>query len=196
MEVVAQADGTTLFVDYDNLYQLTLPQDWLAIPLTEEDMQAALDSAAQTNPEYATLAESFKGLDSSIFRLIALDTNQEVKSSSKPTFLMIYCVDDPLASSMPMAAVTAMIEDNVLTDATIISWDARTNSNGVEVGINDASQYMTMPSGDNVNVRVKIISFQANQRLILVHILTPIEYGDQVLPPMESIIETIKVTGK
>src|SRR5512139_1309782 len=33
-----QSDGSTLFVDYDNQYQLNIPKTWFLIPLSSDDI--------------------------------------------------------------------------------------------------------------------------------------------------------------
>src|SRR5262245_28239495 len=38
----AQSDGSTLFIDYDNKYQVTLPKDWVTIPMTKANLDAAI----------------------------------------------------------------------------------------------------------------------------------------------------------
>ncbi len=194
VEVVDLADSSTQFIDHDNRYQLTLPMDWLIVPVNQKDLQASLDKAAQNNPEFADLADGFRDIDPDTFRGVAFNTQRKLVDASSPTFLMILTISDPVAGSMPMDFVTAMIEDNILKGAKIISWDVKTNSSGIEIGINDAANNMPLPTGNTVYVRTKIISFQANRKLILVQCFTPAKFGDEVLPPLEDIIDTIELT--
>ena len=69
------SDGSTLFIDYDNQYQLTLPENWVIIPLVKEDLEAVLDQMAEENPDLAKAAEAFKGLDSNILPMVSLNSN-------------------------------------------------------------------------------------------------------------------------
>lgn len=187
------SSGGTSVIDYDNKYQLELPQEWVVIDLTQEDISKALDQAARQDPQLAEMAQGFKHLDPDIIRLIGLSRTRKYKSNSYPTLLSIAAVADPIASSMPMSFVTAMIEDKVLQGATNTSWEVKTNINGIEIGIVQGSMRFPSATGGRTDVRTKVIAFQSDKKLIMVQIITPREFGDEVLPAADQIIDTIKL---
>ncbi len=186
-------DGTTFVKDYDNKYELELPQEWVVVPLTKEDLANGLEQAARDNPDFSQMAEAFKQMDPAIIRLIGLDKNIKYDSNSYPTLLSITTISDEVASSMPMAFVTAMIEDNVFKGSRDTTWDVKENVNGVEIGIVQGTLKAPTPTGNKVDVVEKALAFQSNHKLILIEILTPKEYGSQVLPAADQIIDTIQL---
>lgn len=189
-----QADGSTLLVDYDNKYHLLLPVDWMAIPLTADDMAQAMQQAGKEDPDFVEMAQAFQEMDPDIIRLIGLNANRKYSGASFPTLLTITAFSDAIASTMPMAFVTAMIEDNILTGASNLSWDVINNENGVEVGVVNGIKTITAPNGLKVVVAERVIAFQTKDKLIIIDVVTPKEYGDDVFLPFEGIIDSIKTS--
>jgi len=189
----SQPDGTTRVKDYDNHYELTLPKNWVVIPLTREDLARLAEQAAAQNPEFADTLEAFKKLDPETFRLIGLNSDRKYQSGQYPTILSITAISDPVASNMPMSFVTALIEDNVLKGAKDTTSEVETNLNGMEIGIVQGSIKIENPQGGSANTRTKVIIFQANKKLIMIQIITPAEFGDEVLAAADQVIDTIKL---
>jgi hypothetical protein len=172
---------------------LTLPPNWAVIPLTREDLTRLIEQAAEQNPEYAETVEAFKKMDPDTFRLIGLNGDRKYKSGQYPTIVSITAIADPVAGSMPMSFVTAMIEDYVLKGSTDTAWDVKTNANGVEIGIVQGSLKIAGPQGGTINTKTKVIAFQANKKLIMVQFITPSEFAAEVLTAADQIIDTIKL---
>jgi hypothetical protein len=161
------------------------------IPLTEDDISEAVDRVSEANPDAAEMAQAFKqmGLD---IKMMGANSEREYAHADYPTILVVYCLPAPMEGEMPMAFVTALIEDDLLQGATIIASDSKINANGVDVGITDATDTVTSPNGSDTLLRIKVISFQMNKKLILTQIMTPKQYGDDVMPPMDGIVDTIE----
>lgn len=189
-----QADGTTFIIDYDNRYQLDLPVDWIVIPLTMDDLTETLEQASKEDPDFTGMAKAFKEMDPDIIRLIGLNANRKYTSAKTPTMLTITAFSDAIASTMPMAFVTAMIEDNILTGASDLSWDVINNKNGVEVGIVNGIKTITAPNGRRVVVAEQVVAFQTKDKLIILDVVTPREFENDILPPFEEIIDSIKTS--
>jgi hypothetical protein len=189
----SQADGATLVRDYDNHYELTLPKNWVVIPLTREDLTRLVEQAAAQNPEFADTLEAFKKLDPETFRLIGLNSDQKYEGGQYPTIMSITAISDPVAASMPMSFVTALVEDNVLKGSKDSTWEVVTNTNGLEIGVVEGSLAVQIPQGGTAKTRTKMIVFQANKKLIMIQIITPTEFGAEVLPAADQIIDTIRL---
>jgi len=54
-----QADGSTVFIDFDNKYQLTLPSGWIVIPLDQNDLGNLLNNVSSQHPDFAEAAQAF-----------------------------------------------------------------------------------------------------------------------------------------
>ncbi len=191
--VEEQTSGESLVTDYDNNYQFLLPSKWKVVFSTQEDLQQAIDFVRKKDPEYAKMVESFKDVDPDIFRLVAVNIDRKYVSSKFPSALTINAFNDPLASSMPMEFVTAMIEDNILKGATSTSWDVISNANKVEVATVRGIRTITAPNGIHATVAELVIAFRANKKLVVIEIATPKEFKEAILKPFDNIIDSIKV---
>jgi hypothetical protein len=189
-----QADGSTFITDYDNHYLYILPANWKVPFISQKDLQEAVQADANSDPELADFVDQFKDLDPDIFRLAALNVDRKyLDSAGAPTLLTANAYEDPIASTMPMAFVTAMIEDNILKDARNTSWEVTNSGNGVEVGIVTGENTFNFSNGVNVNVEQIVIAFQANQKIIIIEIAAPQGYGDEILASFDGMIDSIKV---
>lgn len=189
-----QADGTTLITDYDNHYQYILPENWEVAFTSQKDLQHAVRADASTDPEIANLVEQFRNIDPDIFRLAAINVDLKYfDTAGTPTVLTANAYEDRMANTMPMAFVTAMIEDNILKDARSTSWDVIESGNGVEVGVVTGENTFSFSDGININIKMIVIAFQANNKLIIIEIATPQGYGEEILESFHSMIDSLKV---
>lgn len=193
--VHSQSSGTTLVQDWDNHFELTLPRSWVAIPLTKQDLDRLLEQVASQDPEFGKVAQQFKQMDPNIIRLFGLNSDRKYSKGEYPTLVSVTALADPVLSSMPMAFVTAVIEDKVLVGAKDTTWEVKKNANGVEVGIVQGSLKIHAPLGTTVNTKAKVIAFQVNKKLIMMEFVTPTQFGAEVLPAVDQIIDTIQLTG-
>ena len=188
-----QANGSTHIIDYDNHYQYILPENWKVVFTSQKDLKDAMQSQAGTDPDLADMEEQFKELDPDIFRLAALNVDRKYVNLGSPTLLTANAYEDAIASSMPMAFVTAMIEDNILKDARSTDWEVINNGNGVEVGIVTGENTFRFDDGLNINVEQIVIAFQANKKLIVIEIAAPQGFGDEIRASFKSMIDSIKI---
>jgi hypothetical protein len=100
---------------------------------------------------------------------------------------------DSVAGTMPMAFVTAMIEDNILAGATSTSWDIRNNANQVEVGIVGGTRTISTSNGIHGTFAELVIAFQANKKLIAIEIATPPKFAEQIFAAFDDMIDSIRV---
>ncbi len=192
VQIETQADGAILVKDYDNLYQLKLPSDWVVVPVDTEDLQETLEQAIPKNPDFAKIIDIIMDMDPEVIRLVGLYKNPKLSSQSDPTLLLVNTIEDSMASAMPMAAVTAMIEDEVLPDAKNTTWNVKTNAGGVEVGMVQGTTVFDSDSGDSMQTVELVIAFQSNHKLIMLHLMIPKENREAVLPATDLIIDSIQ----
>ena len=120
-----QSDGTTLFVDYDNQFQLNLPDAWLVIPLSSDDITDILEKLSEENPEFKGTAEAFAQMDPDLIRVIAVNEDTKYLVNGFSTNLTVTAVEDKVMSSMPLDFVTGVVEESLKQGgATIISNEA------------------------------------------------------------------------
>ncbi len=190
-----QADGTTLFVDLDNYYQILFPKYWEPLVLSQKNEMVESPGASAEYPWLKEYIEDLLTSDADAIRMFSLNTQFKYLNGDFPTFLMIFTETDALVVGAPMAMVTAWVEDNLLDEDTNLSWDVRTNSSGVEVGINDGTRRLE-EENNYTDIRERVLSFQTADHLIMIEITSPENLADSLVPGMESILDSIQVDAQ
>jgi hypothetical protein len=179
------ADGSTLFIDYDNKYQFVMPEEWIVIPLDQDGLTDLLDKIAQDNPEQAETAEVFKSLDTDVFRMAALNVNPEYIIADFGTNITVAAFKDDMMAAMPLSFVTGVLEESFIQSGAKVLTEGVNeieNNNGVEVQYIDIEQ-----TADNVKVTQRLVVFQTDDALISITISVPSQFKDEVLPVSETI---------
>ena len=191
VESQEQADGSVVFVDYDNKYQLTLLSTWVAIPVTKGDLNDAINELASAKPELAEAAEQFKDLDANVIRLVALNGNPDyIKGGGAPN-MIITAFPDAVMATMPLSFVTGAMEEGLTQQGfTIITEGVNTieNTNGVEVQYIDLEQTV-----EGTVITQRILFFQTKEKLIMVTFTTQTEFSEAIFAEAELIGATIEL---
>lgn len=192
-----QADGSKLFTDYDNQFQVTLPKGWVILPLSSKDLADILESAADETPELKDMAKALKNLDPDVIRVMAFNKNSKYNASGFATNLIVTAAEDKVMTTMPMDFVMGYLEDYITQQGgqqVSTKSSITTNPNGVEIGTIDYIQTTPTAVGTKVSVHVKAIVFQAGDKLITVQLTTPKQYAEELSPIMDQIKDSIKLT--
>jgi hypothetical protein len=189
-----QADGSTLFTDYDNQYQLTLPQDWFILPFSSEDMADILKSMSDKNPEFKQMAQSFKNLDPGVIRIMALKIDSKYVQAGAAPSLSVLAIDNKVMNSMPMDFVLGALEESFKQQGADVSssGSTMTNANGVEMGSIDYQQMVPSPLGSKIPIRYRTILFQSGDKMIMVQLGVPKDFTEVFLPVMDQIADSVK----
>jgi hypothetical protein len=187
------SDGSTLFIDYDNKYQITLPEDWVIIPVVKEDLDAMLEDLARTDPDMARAAEAFKNLDADVLRMAALNRQTKYLTGGYASNITVTAIQDPVLSVMPLSFITGALEQSftqqgikVLTTGV----NPIENASGMEVEYMDLEQALS-----GFRVLQRVLAFQSNEKLILITISTTSQHKDEIFQVAEQIggsLELIK----
>ena len=187
------SDGSTRFIDYDNQYQMTLPENWVIIPLVKEDLEAMLERTAKDNPDLAKAAEAFKGLDSNVLRMVALNSNPEYLAGGYASNITVASLDDPLFSAMPLSFITGALEQSFNQQGVkVLTAGVNTidNASGVEVEYIDLEQ--------NINsspVRQRLIVFQSNKKLIMITVSTLARFEQEIFGVADQIGASVELVN-
>ena len=189
-------DNSTLFFDYDNKYKLILPKGWIVIPLNADDLSEAISGLAETNPELSKIAEAFKQLDPDMIRVVALNEDPKYIYNGFATNVIVTAIEDDMLSAMPVAFVTGVLEgsleDNghtILTSGANIIYSA----SGIEIGIVETAQKAPTSTGSTVDVQSRFLVFQANNKLLIVQLITPKQFSEELFPVMDEIGDTVEL---
>lgn len=191
-----QANGSILFIDYDNKYQLVIPEGWFVIPLSSEDIGDILNNMAGENPDFKETAETFKQLDPDVIRVIAVNKSSKYIYKGYSTNITVTAIEDKLASSMPLDFLTGALEESLKQQgARLLSSGnlATTNANGVEIGMFDFQQSTPTYTGANIEARAKTVIFQTNDKLIMIQLAIPQQFAEELLPVLDTVTDSLKL---
>jgi len=195
-EVLDQPDGSMVFIDYDNKFEITLPADWFILPLSAKDIGDIMSEAESENPDLQEAVEAFKQLDPDVIRVIAINKDSKYIYRGFSSNISVTALKDELLSAMPVVFVTGVLESQLEQGgATIVPVEnlSITNSNGVEVGLLEFKQTAPTASGANITAQSKVLIFQAGGALINIQIAVPEQFASELFPVMDAIAESIKV---
>ncbi len=185
INVEKQSDGTTLFIDYDNKYQLTFPKDWTVIPFKKDDFTNVISKLAEENPQLAAAAQSFKDMDPNVFRLVALNTDSKYVMNTFASNLNITAYADQLLGSMPLEFVTGALEEQFKKNGlTVLTNGVNVveNSHGVNIEYIDTER---TAKGSKIVQRVLV--FQSNQKLVMIAFTTLPQFSKDVFAEGDAI---------
>jgi hypothetical protein len=191
-----QADGSKLFTDYDNQFQVTLPEGWVILPLSSKDLADIVESAAEENPELKDTAALLKDLDPEVIRVMAFNKNHKYNINGFTTNMIVMAINDKVMTTMPMDFVMGMLEESVKQQGgVLLSTDnnVTTNANDVEIGSFEFKRTMPTALGTNVPVRIKAIVFRSADRLIMIQLSAPQQFGEELSPVMDQIKDSVKL---
>lgn len=189
-----QSDGSILFTDYDNQYQLSIPADWFVLPLGADDIAEIMDKVSEENPDLKESAEAFKRLDPDVIRVIALHKDSKYMVNGFGTNLSVTAIKDNLMASMPVTFVTGAMEEQLERGgATIIEQEELfvTSASGVEVGVIEFIQDAPTSTGKTVRVQSRLLVFQSGKTLILVQLAVPQKFAKELFPIMKDVANSI-----
>jgi len=191
-----QADGSTLFIDYDNQFQFVIPADWFVIPLSTGDLAEILDNLAEESPELSESAELFSQLDSDVIRVIALNDDPKYVANDFASNLSVTALADELMSSMPIDFVTGAVEEQLAQQgAELLSEHELSvvNANGVEIGSFSFEQSTFTATGATIQIRSKTFIFQSDGKLVMMQLVAPVEFSDELLPKLDGMADSVKL---
>jgi hypothetical protein len=192
-----QADGSKLFTDYDNQFKMKLPEGWIILPLSSQDLADIVESVSKENPDFKDAAAVLKDLDPDVIRVMAFNKNPKYNVNGFTTNLIVMAINDKVMTTMPMDFVMGMLEESVKQqDGVLLSTDNNltTNANDVEIGSFEFKRTMPTALGTNVPVRIKAIVFRSADRLVMVQLTAPQQFGEELMPVMDQIIESVRLS--
>jgi hypothetical protein len=190
-----QADGSTLFIDYDNQYQLNLPATWLVIPLSSDDIADILKEVSEKNPAFEDTAKLWAQLDPDVIRVVAVNEDKKYISNGYATNITVTAIEEKLLSSMPLDFVTGAMEESLKQQgATLVPNQelAAKNAHGVEIGSFEYQQTTPTASGATVQVHAKALVFQAGNKLIMIQLAVPKQFAKELSPVVSQIKDSVQ----
>ncbi len=188
------ADGTSVVRDVGNAYQFTLTQEWMVIPVAQEDIDRATQASPAPDAEFLRLAQSLYEKKSDAFRLIGMNTDTKFAKGASPSLVLVTAIPDEVAARLPGTELAKMIQTTVFSDANAnsVQQDVVRNANGLDVAVVDGPYDYYSTQGATLQTRCRVMGFASNSRVILIQFITPNEFGAELLSRTDQIVDTIK----
>lgn len=189
-----RADGISVVRDVGNAYEFSLSPEWMVIPVSPEHIDRATQASPALDAEFLRLAQKLSDSKTDAFRLIGLNTDSKYAKAENPTLLLVTAIPDRVSASLPMPKLAQMIQETVFADATgnDVQQDVVQNSTGLQLVVVEGPYDYYSTQGETLKTRSKVIAFQANYRVILIQFITPVEFGADVLPGADEVVDTIR----
>ncbi len=189
-----RADGTSVVRDVGNAYQFTLTQEWMVIPVAQEDIDRATQASPAPDAEFLRLAQSLYEKKSDAFRIIGMNTDTKFAKATSPSLVLVTAIPDDTAAALPGTELAKMIQTTVFSDAnaSTVQQNVIRNTNGLDVAVVDGPYDYYSTQGATLSTRCRVMGFASNSRVILIQFITPTEFGSDLLSRTDQIIDTIK----
>lgn len=189
------ADGSIEFTDPATGYRLVLPAGWLVLDLGAEDMQQALEEAAELNPQFSPLIESFGALAVQGIRLMAMDLDPQALTVGYPTNIVVVTLEGMALPLDYLLEATALSIEGLFQGAELISYEMIDDLNGSPAGRIDLRMPLTTSPGSSSTVRATWILLASGDRLMEFILQAEDGLYAGAEPQLEGIIQSIELIG-
>ncbi|NOZ72655.1 MAG: hypothetical protein GXP38_12220, partial [Chloroflexi bacterium] len=190
--LITQEDGSTLFLDRDSGYQLTIPADWIVIPLGEGDYESLLQVGADTiNVDQNLLDMLLSQADTTNALFMAWNFDSATLSDSGvPTITLI---KQELPGKVPTEFVlkaSAQSMPKLLAGAEVLSSDMVENAQGVNLGVIEILLPTSEESGGDT-IYEKLALLVNNSTMFNLTTVVDQKFRDTIEPIFDEVIDSI-----
>lgn len=193
MTLDEQADGSTLYRDYDSGIEMSIPASWVTMSANMEDFQESLAQLSDENPEIASAMQVLSGMDADVFRVIAFDT--ENYTPSYVTNFTVIQAEDAMSASLPMSTLTEMTAQQLASQypsATMLGSGVTRTSSGVEAGYLELELPLNLQDGTVFEAYQKQYYLTHDAYIIVVTFATPRELGATTVVSFDEIMDQLQ----
>lgn len=188
-------DGSNIFTDFLGGYQLTVPAPWLALRIDSPEYDAALTLPEASNPAIQRSLSTIQAQDPDVFRLFALDVNEEHLDGGFVTNINLVW-DQQEKLSLPNDARLAEIADalpSAVEGTEVLYFEVRTSQSGVPYGVITSQMRGVTQDGTNLVIRQKMVFFDLPVGALSITLSTTETLLETIEPSFDAMIETFAV---
>lgn len=188
-------DGSNVFTDFLGGYQLTVPAPWLALRIDSPEYDAVLTLPEASNPAIQRSLSTIQAQDPDVFRLFALDVNEEHLDGGFVTNINLVW-DQQEKLSLPNDARLAEIADalpSAVEGTEVLYFEVRTSQSGVLYGVITSQMRGVTQDGTNLVIRQKMVFFDLPVGALSITLSTTETLLETIEPSFDAMIETFAV---
>ena len=163
-----QSDGSTLFIDYDGNYQITIPPEWLLVIAQKEDIDELLE-AFPSDSDFIPFIEGIRDSQDETLRAfifnfdnISEDYTPNINIGYQAGGLMSRMTTDEIVDTF-INVLPAIIPDLNIVDSGITN-----TSSGIEVGFLKATWELELANGLRMEIRQKQVYINNGEGVITI----------------------------
>ncbi len=191
-----QPDGTTLFTDYDNKYEVVFPAGWTAISLTPDDLNNLFGYASKTNPELENTISALKSMDPKIFRIFAFDFRKDHMINGFASSINIAAQDNNIMNGMSLQNLvdtTTQSLPQIYKGMKVISSKVTTGPSNIPLGVIETNMSIKSGTGSRVPVYEQLVIIKMPEVVVTITIAVPTSSRANILPEFQEVIDSIKI---
>jgi hypothetical protein len=195
---IEQSDGTTLFTDYDNKYDVVFPKGWVVTGLNSDDLNSLLQLTSKNNPDLEQMITLLKSMDPKVFRIFAFDFQPDHMVNGFTTNVNIVVENNSIVNAMTLQELvdaTAQELPQVVKNIKITSSKVTETASNIPIGLIETNMSVNTVTGDKIPVYEQVIIFKFSLTSIQITLSTPVSMQQKILPSFEQIIDSVKILG-
>jgi hypothetical protein len=191
-----QSDGTTLFTDYDNKYEIVFPSGWTAISLTTDDLNNLLDLASKNNPGLENTITALKGLDPNVFRIFVFDFRSEHMVNGYPASINIAAQSNTVMNGMSLQNIVDQTEQSlpqIYKGIKVLSSKVTKTGSNIPIGVIEMNLSFATGTGSKVPVYEQLVILKMPEVVVTVTLAVPTSKKAILVPEFKVVIDSIKL---
>jgi hypothetical protein len=192
----AQPDGSTLFTDYDNKYEIVFPAGWTAISLTAKDLNDMMALASKNNPELENTITSLKAMDPKVFRTFAFDFRTGHLVNGFASNISVVAEDNSIINGMTLQDVlntTAQSVPQMFKGGKVISSNVTKTASDIPIGVLGINLPLTTASGSKIPVYEQMVVFKMPEVVVEITLGVPKSTQSKYLSEFKQVIDSIEI---
>ena len=196
-EIQKKSDGTSLFIDHQGKYQLSMPKNWILVELSNDSAGGAIgeavDNIAEENPD---ISEELFNMGVEMVaegsRFFAVDLNEGHSNDQMTTSAFSVISED--VSGFELSTLVDMTAQSLpaqLPDVEILLSDVETNASGTELGVIEYILTLNDESGTPVNIYERMVFIKNNDLVTMLVLVTNMDLFPVVSTDFDKIQESI-----
>lgn len=191
-------DGSTHFTDTLVGYEITVPTDWLAIRINQQEYLDAWLLPELSDPAMQRSLSSIENLDPNELRLFALDLQEghaEIDFVTNINFFWNKSSDMSLENDEDLKTEAASLPE-ALPGLEVTASELSATSSGIPIGVITSKTPITTVDGVNVELFQKQVFVKAKVGVLIITLSTTEELKQTILPQFDAMIETVVLPGQ
>jgi hypothetical protein len=196
---INQADGSTLFTDYDNQYTIVFPQGWTTISLTQDDLKQILASVSDSNPDLKNTLTMLETMDPETFRIFAFDFRPDHFTSGYANNVNISVQSNSIVNGMTLqnlVDVNVQAIPQMLPNATVNSSKVTQTASDIPVGVIDISMPVNTSNGTTLTAYEQLSIIKLPEGIAVITFAYSKSMQTILLPEFSGMLDSFEILGQ